>query len=51
METEIRECEFCGELHDCEKTRLGHYFCCYGCLESYYGDDVPEDEDFISVAG
>ena len=49
METIIRECEFCDETKECKETKEGHYFCCYACLESFYGDDVPEDEDFVSA--
>jgi len=28
-------------------TKQEHVFCSYECMEGYYCDDIPEDEDFI----
>lgn len=48
------KCDACGkELKDSpyEETHtiLGKDFCDYSCMETYYGDDIPENEDFIIV--
>lgn len=45
----ITTCEHCGKEVECEETRLGHWVCCYECLEAFYGDEVSEKEDFKSV--
>ena len=53
MNTE--KCDFCeeelsfapyAETH----TNFGRDFCDYACMEAYYGDDIPENEEFIIVA-
>lgn len=48
------KCEFCEkdlneELYEETHTRLGRDFCNYECMEAFYGDEIPEDEEFISV--
>ena len=50
MKKEIRECEACGETVECEETYLGRWVCCYECLEAIYGGEIPDEEDFRSVA-
>ena len=49
MIKKIMKCEFCEQEYACEETRLGHWFCCYECLEGFYCDEIPEEEDFKSV--
>jgi len=49
-----RICEACGKELDKETygqthTREDHDFCNYECMESFYGDEIPENEDFICV--
>lgn len=46
MKKESRECEGCGKIIMCEKTRLGKWVCSYECLEAVYGGEIPDKEDF-----
>ena len=50
MKTEIKKCEHCGKETECEETRRGIWVCSYACLEGFYADEIPEDEDFKGVA-
>jgi hypothetical protein len=48
-------CEHCekkltGMAYEQTHTKEGHDFCSYECMAGYYGDDIPEREDFIIVA-
>ena len=55
MKTRINgTCEMCGKdltgmAFEETNTKHGHDFCSYVCMEAFYGDNVPEDEDFIIV--
>ena len=49
MKIEIRECEGCGEIKECEETWGGYWLCSYECLQILYCDDIPEAEDFVSA--
>lgn len=43
-------CNFCEteiESNPNTKTKENFHFCNYECMSAYYGDDIPEDEDFI----
>ena len=43
-------CDMCDNDSDyMETTKKGKKFCSYECLQAFYGDEVPEDEDFISA--
>ena len=48
MKKEERECDRCGEVRECEQTKLGLWFCSYECMQDYYGG-IPEEEDFLSA--
>ena len=57
METRIdnKECDYCGEvlnyeLYELTHTHHGHDFCNYLCMKNFYDNDIPDNEDFISVA-
>lgn len=48
------KCEFCGKsLNDTAyeetHTKQGKDVCNYECLSGLYVDEIPENEDFISV--
>lgn len=47
-------CDFCGKdltglPYEETATRLKHSFCNYACMEGFYTDEIPEDEDFLIV--
>lgn len=42
------KCEYCdGVIHSGEKlrTRSGHLLCSYECFESFFGDQIDEDDE------
>lgn len=46
------KCEFCGKIIEDNKetrTKQDHLFCSYECLQGFYGDEIPENEDFLSA--
>jgi hypothetical protein len=48
------KCDACGaDLSGFEKngvtTKQGLHLCNYECMETYYGDDIPDDEEFLIV--
>lgn len=48
------QCEFCGrdltgEEYEETHTRNNHGFCDYSCMEGFYGDEIPDNEDFLAV--
>ena len=48
-------CEFCEtEIEGSytisrDRTKSGHYFCCYACFEDFFGGKIDEDDDFLIV--
>lgn len=50
---EKRYCKFCEKkiVDDYRQThtREGIDFCNYECMSGFYGDEIPEDEDFVCV--
>jgi len=48
-------CDNCGVdltglVHEETHTRRGYNFCNYECLEDFYNDKIPGNEDFIIVS-
>ena len=45
-------CDYCGKiieigLNQTHKTIKGKVFCDYECMQNYYLDDIPRDEEFL----
>ncbi|GEM_PF-4815836 len=46
------KCEFCGKsIEESKQTRTkqDRLFCNYECMQGFYGDEIPEGEDFLSA--
>jgi hypothetical protein len=52
--TDNVRCEACGEnlngmAYEETHTLLDHDFCNYECMETFYGDEIPENEEFVKI--
>jgi len=52
LKPEKTVCDFCESSAERTRqttTKLGLVFCNYECMEAYYGDQIPAEEEFLCV--